>query len=287
MKFNSTTYWISVVTMILYLLYIMSAMGLVGLLLSMSGALIAAAFVDSFEIVTVSVVVLGIAYVFIMRNFFHREGFTSDGTPQEITGVVDAMNHGSYGAGRSVDPRNVRDLTAVTGVRRRGPTGVLAAGAEGFANPGEQDKPEREASDAQAAKQVDAAMGGGTQPAQQDAQPGQSTPATKKEAFSSNQAGLFKLGEMPSEAADGPHVDAGSTLMKAMNALKPEQISAMTADTKSLMETQQNLMGMLKSMQPILKDGRKLLDTFSGIFGQDGGAPQGNVGGLTLGAGSV
>jgi hypothetical protein len=72
-----------------------------------------------------------------------------------------------------------------------------------------------------------------------------------------------------------------------MNALKPEQINAMTADTKSLMETQQNLMGMLKSMQPILKDGRKLLDTFSGIFGQDGGAPQGNVGGLTLGAGSV
>jgi phage/plasmid primase-like uncharacterized protein len=130
-------------------------------------------------------------------------------------------------------------------------------------------------------------MGGGTQPAQQDAQPGQSTPATKKEAFSSNQAGLFKLGEMPSEAADGPHVDAGSTLMKAMNALKPEQINAMTADTKSLMETQQNLMGMLKSMQPILKDGRKLLDTFSGIFGQEGGAPQGNVGGLTLGAGSV
>jgi len=129
MKFNSTTYWISVVTMILYMLYIMSAMGLVGLLLSMSGALIAAAFVDSFEIVTVSVVVVGIAYVFIMRNFLHREGFTTDGTPQEITGIVDAMSHGSYGAGRSVEPRNIRDLT-VSGMRRREPTGVLAAGAE-------------------------------------------------------------------------------------------------------------------------------------------------------------
>lgn len=276
MRFNSTTYWISVTTMILYMLYIMSAMGLVGLLLSLSGALIAAAFVDSFEIVTVSVVVVGIAYVFIMHNFFHREGFTTDGTPQEITGVVDAMNHATYGAGRSVDPRNVRDLT-VTGMRRREPTGVLAAGAEGFANPGEQDTPEKEMADAQAAKQVDAAMGGGTKPADQQ----------KKDGFTSNQAGLFKLGEMPSEAADGPHVDAGSTLMKAMNALKPEQINAMTADTKSLMETQQNLMGMLKSMQPILKDGRKLLDTFSGIFGQDGGAPQGNAGGLTMGAGSV
>ncbi len=266
--------------MILYMLYIMSAMGLVGLLLSMSGALIAAAFVDSFEIVTVSVVVLGIAYVFIMRNFFHREGFTSDGTPQEITGVVDAMNHGQYGAGRSVDPRTVRDL--VGGARRRGPTGVLASGVEGFANANDAhqgDKPVEQAGPVAAAT--------ATTPAQQDAQPAQSQPAPKKEAFSSNQAGLFKLGEMPSEAADGPHIDAGSTLMKAMNALKPDQIASMTADTKSLMETQQNLMGMLKSMQPILKDGRKLLDTFSGIFGQDSAAPQGNAGGLTIGAGSV
>jgi hypothetical protein len=277
MRFNSTTYWISVTTMILYMLYIMSAMGLVGLLLSLSGALIAAAFVDSFEIVTVSVVVVGIAYVFIMHNFFHREGFTTDGTPQEITGVVDAMNHATYGAGRSIDPRNVRDLTTVTGARRRGPTGVLASGVEGFANANDTDNKEQP---------VEQPGSSATATAQQDAQPAQSNPAPKKEAFTSNQAGLFKLGEMPSEAADGPHVDAGSTLMKAMNALKPEQINAMTADTKSLMETQQNLMGMLKSMQPILKDGRKLLDTFSGIFGQDG-APQGNTGGLTLGSASV
>ena len=279
MKFNSTTYWISVVTMILYMLYIMSAMGLVGLLLSLSGALIAAAFVDSFEIVTVAVVVVGIAYVFITHTFLRREGFTTDGTPQEITGMVNAMSHGEYGPGRSVDPRNVHGL-AVTGMRRREPTGVLAAGAEGFENvpppvAGQKEQGEPvEQSDTQAAKQVDAARGGGTQSSTQQT----------KDGFTSNQAGLFKLGEMPSEAADGPHVDAGSTLMKAMNALKPEQITAMTADTKSLMETQQNLMGMLKSMQPILKDGRKLLDTFSGIFGQDGGAPQGNAGGLTMGA---
>ena len=212
-----------------------------------------------------------------MHNFFHREGFTTDGTPQEITGVVDAMNHATYGAGRSIDPRNVRDLTTVTGARRRGPTGVLASGVEGFANANDTDNKEQP---------VEQPGSSATATAQQDAQPAQSNPAPKKEAFTSNQAGLFKLGEMPSEAADGPHVDAGSTLMKAMNALKPEQINAMTADTKSLMETQQNLMGMLKSMQPILKDGRKLLDTFSGIFGQDG-APQGNTGGLTLGSASV
>ncbi len=244
--------------MLLYLMYIVSAMGLVGLLLSLSGALIAAAFVDTFEIVTVAVVVLGIAYVFIMRTFFRREGFTTDGTPQEITGVIDAMDQGKYGAGRTIDPRNVRNL--VNGGRRREPTGVLASGVEGFADAGSANSG-AEAGDAQAATMAGGARSGGAPPPA-DAE-------KKADGFTSNQAGLFKLGEMPSEASDGPHVDSGSTLMKAMNALKPDQIASMTADTKSLLETQQNLMGMLKSMQPILKDGRKLLDTFSGIFGQD------------------
>ena len=56
-----------------------------------------------------------------------------------------------------------------------------------------------------------------------------------------------------------------------MGALQPDQIKSMTSDTQALLQTQQNLMGMLQSMQPILKDGRKLLDTFSGIFGNDSG----------------
>lgn len=265
MKFNATTYWISVATMILYILYIMSAMGLVGLILSLSGALIAASFVDSFEIVTVSVVVLGILYVFITRTFLKPEGFTTDGTPKEITGVVDAMARSSATMNkrdRVIDPRNIRDLTV--GSRRPVPTGVLSSGIEGFENVSSQ--PPAEGA-----------------PKESAPGPANSAPAVvqqSQESFSANQAGLFKLGEMPSESADGPHIDAGSTLMKAMSALNSDQISSMTTDTKSLLETQQNLMGMLKSMQPILKDGRKLLDTFSGIFGtsQDSG-----IGGLTLG----
>lgn len=238
----------------------MSAMGLVGLLLSLSGALIAASFVDSFEIITASVVVLGISYVFITRTFLKREGFTTDGTPKEITGVVDAMARGSNSKKRIIDPRNVRDFTV--GSKRPVPTGVLSTGVEGFENVSPQ--PPAEGA-----------------PKESAPGPANPTPAVKtQESFSANQAGLFKLGEMPSESADGPHIDAGSTLMKAMSALNSDQIASMTSDTKSLLETQQNLMGMLKSMQPILKDGRKLLDTFSGIFGtgQDSG-----LGGLTLG----
>jgi len=55
----------------------------------------------------------------------------------------------------------------------------------------------------------------------------------------------FKLGEIPSQVKNGPHIDAGSTLMKAIKSLNPDQINAMTKDTQQLIETQKSLMGML------------------------------------------
>jgi hypothetical protein len=59
--------------------------------------------------------------------------------------------------------------------------------------------------------------------------------------------------------------------MKAMESFKPEQITAMSADTKQLLETQKSLMGMLSQMRPVLADGKELLQTFSGMFGGSGG----------------
>jgi hypothetical protein len=97
------------------------------------------------------------------------------------------------------------------------------------------------------------------------------TAPRKPETFQTQKSnGLFKLGEMPSESKSGPFVDVASTLNKAMSALQPDQMAAMTAESKSLLETQQNLMGMLQSMRPVLQDGRQLLDTFGSIFGNLG-----------------
>jgi hypothetical protein len=75
----------------------------------------------------------------------------------------------------------------------------------------------------------------------------------KNEELASATGNLFKMGQLPSENASGPHIDSGSTLLKAMESFKPEQVSAMTEDTKKLIETQKNLMGMLSSMRPILQ----------------------------------
>jgi hypothetical protein len=100
------------------------------------------------------------------------------------------------------------------------------------------------------------------------------TNTTPDDSFQGQKSnGLFKLGEMPSESKSGPFVDVASTLNKAMSALQPEQMAAMTAESKGLLETQQNLMSMLQSMRPVLQDGRQLLDTFGSIFGGMGNLP--------------
>ena len=77
----------------------------------------------------------------------------------------------------------------------------------------------------------------------------------------------FKLGEIPSQVNNGPHIDAGSTLMKAIKGLNPDQINAMSKDTQQLIETQKSLMGMLGTMKPMLNDGKQLMETFQQMFG--------------------
>jgi hypothetical protein len=271
----------------------MSSMGLLGILLSLAGGLIAAAFVDSIEIVTASVVVLGVLYVFIskrvgIRSACKREGFS--------------------------EPKDQAEITArVTGMEKRfkyEPTGVFDSSIEGFQDASaSNDKPKEGApSTSTAASAVNPNAGNGlavnsanqllsavtsalnqatTSAAQQGGQQQQvgqpeQQPPQNTSGFADKPSGLFKLGELPSESPDGPHVDAASTLMKAMNSLKPDQITSMTNDTKQLLETQQSLMGMLKSMGPILQDGRKLLDSFSGIFNDGGAGGAMGAGGLKL-----
>lgn len=79
---------------------------------------------------------------------------------------------------------------------------------------------------------------------------------------------LFRLGQIPTDTKNGPHIDAATTMMNALNALKPNQIEAMTNDTRKLLETQKNLMGMLETMKPMLQDGKQLIDSFGTLFGK-------------------
>ena len=295
---NSTTYFIAIFALVVYTFYIIAAQGTAGLLISAAIGLITAAFVNTIEYVAAVVILLGLAYVMVMRRVMcKREGFEA---PESGVGVGE-------GSGLEISSR-------VKKLGKRDPYPVMSAGSEGFEDVSQPDDEKEEGKTVEAegtaatpmdvsntAKPVDkdqkaiveaasklaATMAANpltsTSPAVTATpviQPSQaSTAATdvdttappKPETFQTQKSnGLFKLGEMPSESKSGPFVDVASTLNKAMSALQPDQMAAMTAESKSLLETQQNLMGMLQSMRPVLQDGRQLLDTFGSIFGSLG-----------------
>jgi hypothetical protein len=79
--------------------------------------------------------------------------------------------------------------------------------------------------------------------------------------------GMFKLGVIPPDAVGGAHIDVGTTLMNALNSLKPDQVKQMTEDSRKLMETQKSLMGMLTTIKPMIQDGKQMMDTFQEMFG--------------------
>ena len=93
----------------------------------------------------------------------------------------------------------------------------------------------------------------------------------KKEEFEDS-SGLFKLGKLPSEEKGGFHIDTGTSVLNALKALKPDQISAMTQDTKQLIETQKTLMNMLQSFKPMMSEGKDMMDTFQQMFASNGSA---------------
>ncbi len=84
--------------------------------------------------------------------------------------------------------------------------------------------------------------------------------------------GLFKLGQIPKDVKGGFHIDAGTTVINALKALKPEQITAMTNDTKQLIETQKSLMTMLNTFKPMMSEGKEMMNTFQQMFSPAAGA---------------
>lgn len=261
MKFNNLTYNISLVILVITAIYTLVYSGLTGLLLCSSVTLIAAAFINQFEIIVAIAVIFSLFYIYYLRRLLRKfEPFQNDNS-QSILNRVNKMKDNYHQI-----PQSLRDP-------HQEPAGVYDPAVEGFEDVQPQMPKEGESSASSSAP---------TKRANEvDSQQVQDvTSALKKkddkdiasEEFQSATNGLFKVGKMPSENSDGPKLDAGSTLMKAMESFKPEQINAMTGDTKQLLETQKSLMNMLTQMRPVLADGKELLQTFSGMFGNSGGA---------------
>jgi hypothetical protein len=269
MKFNELTFNISLGMMAIVGLYTLVYSGLTGLLLAASVALIAASMLDSFELITVTTVLFVLFYTYFLKGLLRRfEPFQNQ--QEEARDIVTLL---------AKMEKNYDQVQQSPAGPCRAPAGVFNPSVEGFetAGPGKPTDEhgassngsfaptsvvKKEAVDPKLSSAVTTTIAG-------------TKNDTTNEEFQSATGGLFKLGEMPSENKDGPHLDAGQTLVAAMKSLDPNTVSEMTSGTKQLLETQKNLMGMLKSMTPVLAEGRELLSTFSGMFG---GAPNNGPG---------
>lgn len=266
MKFNDLTYNISYALLIITALYTLLYAGLAGILLCTSVSLIAAAFLDQFELVVSVSVLFALTYIFYLKPILRKmEPFENLNTSPEILDRVAKMKGNYHQA-----PQDLKDPY-------REPAGCYDPSIEGFEDvqptqPKEGEPSESVSASSKRVQEVDPKEVTKVTSAVLDEQAKKSKDqeSEKRDVVSAG-GSLFKNGKMPSESADGPMVDAGSTLMKAMNALKPDQIKSLSSDTKQLMDTQKGLIEMFKEMGPALQDGMKMVQTFQGMFGGQGG----------------
>jgi len=249
MNFKEMIYPFSIIILIMTGVYCLVYAKLSGFLMVAAVFFLCSAFVDSLEIIVACTVIFAVIHVIFLKPLIQsytngREGFSN--TPKAITEEI---------------KKRKSDWNE--------PTGVLSnSKTEGFADVSDPNvKKEGTSSNSQPAstERKDEV----TQPQLDTKSLDTTLKSDKVEGmeFQSATNGLFKLGKMPSEEKGGGHLDPGKTLMKSMSSFDPKAISSMTEDTKKLLETQKGLMNMLTQMRPVLADGKELLQTFSGMFG--------------------
>ena len=229
MKFNSITFIMSIAVLCVTALYVLLYSGVAGLLLTSAIALLIAAFVEQFELVVAITVIFALFYtVYLKRILAQFEGFEdAPKMPDESKG-----DEGPKGPKGGKGPTGVYDTAA-----HKGPTGVYDPKVDGFADVKEtKDKKEGAGKESAPAPtkntkdQVDPSLAKDVTTASKD-----KFKDIEAAEFKSATNTLFKLGQMPSEHEDGPRLDAGKTIMKAMSSFDPSTISAMTTDMSYLM----------------------------------------------------
>jgi hypothetical protein len=280
----------------LYSLYGLFGIGMTGLLFSFAIGLIFLSLDQPLELIVAAVILSGLVYK-LMSERRRKEGFQG----RALKNATDAVPLGT-GQDATAITKKVAEITQRNAFQ---PSGVLSSGfAESFAdmnsteqpsNAGSQTaKPAGETTPAPSAStpaatteptvspQMAAALptsnaaaaatpdSKATEQPVATQEPKPAAAATPQTSGFSDKgtAGMFKLGSIPADAVGGAHIDIGSTLMNALNSLKPDQVKAMTDDTRKLMDTQKSLMGMLTTMKPMINDGKQLMETFTEMFGK-------------------
>ena len=271
MKSTQLTQGTATLILGIYILYGIFALPFPGVLLSLAIALLAYGTLESLEMSVALAIMVGILYTLIARS-----GLAQYEEKQRYAAVG---KEGFTDGAEEISKRVARIRKATT----EGPKGVYASAfVEGFAdasdassgtvqNPTPQTETQTASpSSAPAPAKAPSTAGSGIAPPPPP--PVAAASPEKKEEKQGFQGdsgtdGMFKLGVLPDEKKGGYHIDAGTTVVNALNALKPDQVKGMTEDTQKLIETQKSLLGMLSNMKPMLQDGKQMMETFQEMFG--------------------
>jgi hypothetical protein len=271
MKSTPLTQGISMVVLVIYVLYSFFVLPFAGFLLSLAFGLISYGSLESFEMSVSIIIITGVIYSLIAKS-----------SEKEATARLTTTR-----------PRieAFKDLTTISkrvqSIEKKQPSGVYASGfVEGFADADENsDTPTAAAAASQpGSASGEGGVGSGIEPPKPPTinMSGPVDEEKRKKQDEDNEVsgftdlnnskkGEFKLGVLPDEEKGGHHIDQGTTVMNALNALKPDQIKAMSSDTQKLIDTQKSLMSMLSTMKPMLQDGQQMMNNFQEMFGKSGG----------------
>ena len=236
LKFSKQTGIISLVFFIAYFFYGMFRIPFLQFVTCMAVAGITYGVTNSFEISLIGLLAMNLIFPMFSGAITKREGFSGFSNAEEISGRIRSMK------GRSV-------------------AGIGSPMSEGFEDADSSDmtlsKKPSDNSESVTATSIPASV-------KEEKEEKEEKPKEKEEF--ENQAGLFKLGKIPKDTKGGFHIDAGTTVINALNSLKPDQINAMTTDTKQLIETQKSLMNLLQTFTPMVSEGKQMMDTFNTMF---------------------
>jgi hypothetical protein len=260
LNFTKQTSMIALVFFTLYFIYGMFHLPFTRYLVSLAVGGISYGISGSYEIAVIS--------LFVMNFFFPlfggpgvKEGFVSKPAKKE---KVEKKNDMTKDVTKGIMLANTVQLAK----------GVGSKMTEGFADAKDEDMTiDTKKKESENSKDATAASKPAKAEEEEDitGSEEEEKPKDKKESFENNGA-EFKLGHIPSDKKGGYHVDVGTTMMNALKALKPDQIKAMTSDTKQLLETQKSLMSMLKTFQPMVQEGQQMMTTFQSMFSPTAGA---------------
>lgn len=268
MKSTELTVSVANIALILYILYAIFFVPFNATLVSAAVGLITYGTLESYETAVALTLISGVVFAMLVKPSHAKEGFQGS-TPKEISNRIEIMT-----------------------AKKREPSGTYASPfVEGFADLSgniPNDSNTAASTNQQAASASVAAVASAPMVAPvaavpnappaitPSAMPGATTQTATTSPFRSGGSesdSLFKLGVIPEQDKGGFHIDQGTTVINALNALKPDQVKQMTDDTQKLIDTQKSLMSLLTTVKPMMQDGKQMLDTFQQMFGTQGGNP--------------